>query len=299
MKKSAGSILLIAVLSAFASPLVAARALRSTKRSEDAEKQQAFRLYENPGINVPAPLAVDEWKFLEGFWLGGISEDLRLLFRITSSYGQVFAYSLDQVGAMIPATATHFDDTKNEIRFYFDTIGGVFKATLDEDGQQMTGTWMQGANLPLVMRRFQSTDSEAVPREFRFLVEKVVTGNSQQLDGMAGFWSGYLEDPPELVIVEMDKTVDGVVEPKLLLPDETPLPAGIRSFFVSEEGKVKIVADYPDLVNAIFEGSLDGKEMTGVVEFDDDDYTPPLKLVWSPDRPSFERDESVRVSSQE
>ena len=207
---------------------------------------------------------------------------------------------------MIPASATYFDETKQEIRFYFDTIEGVYKATLDESRQQMTGTWMQGANLPMVMRRFQSTDSEAVPSEFRFLVEKVVTGDPQQVSSMVGYWSGYLEDNGddndedqlELVVIEMEKTSEGVVEPKLLLPDETPLPTGIRSFFISDKGKVKIVADCPGLVNAIFEGTLDGKEMTGVVKYDDNDYTPPLKLVWSSDRPSLKQVESVGVSKE-
>jgi len=45
-----------------------------------------------------------DFKILAGFWLG-IVADLRILYRITPQ-GQVFIYSLDQGGALIPAGTT-------------------------------------------------------------------------------------------------------------------------------------------------------------------------------------------------
>ena len=35
----------------------------------------------------------------------------------------------------------------------------------------------------------------------------------------------------------------------------------------------------------IFHAKWEGNKLTGVVEYDDDDYTPPLVLEWSPTRP--------------
>eukprot|EP00977_Amphora_coffeiformis_P007814 scaffold1717_cov169-Amphora_coffeaeformis.AAC.9 len=115
---------------------------------------------------------------------------------------------------------------------------------------------------------------------------------------MVGYWSGYLmddqdsEEPPELVILEMEKIADDLVEPKIHLPEEAPLPIWVRSMVVGMDGSVKLVLDdgMGDS-NAIFKGQLDGgRTIKGMVYYDDTDFTPPLVLKWSPDEPRPIRD---------
>ena len=135
-----------------------------------------------------------------------------------------------------------------------------------------------------------------MPREFRFLIEKTVTGEAKELQNMVGYWTGYLDDsfdqpvpmPPELVIVHVEKITYDLVEPKVYLPDETAFPIGIRSFVLSSDKNIKIVLD--DLAtqnNAIFQGKLEGHKLTGKVKYDDSDEAPPLILTWSADRPEI------------
>ena len=258
---------------------------------------------------APSAASRDAWKNLAGYWQGTLrvqpqdDDGLRLLYRITEQYGQAVGYSLDQGGGLIPATAAGFDpDTKN-LLLVFETIGGIYVAKLEEQqpssaGQLLTGEWRQGGRtFPLDMRLFHpATDDEndTVPREFRFLMEKSVTGDPEQLQQMVGFWSGYLKDDDassldqgekskdealELVILQVEKLSADLVEPKVFLPDDTPLPSGIRSFLVQPDGSTKIVLDSPP---AIFQGQLvNSTTLMGVVHYDDTDSTQPLTLLWS------------------
>jgi len=161
----------------------------------------------------------------------------------------------------------------------------------------LKGIWKQGDKRPLDMERYQpSKDDDTIPREFRFVVRKSVSGDPEKLVQMAGFWSGYLDDDdadhPELVILQIEKITDDLVEPKLLQPEDSDLPYPVRSLQVGDDGKTKVVIDvvYED-VNAVFEGQLstDGKKLTGHVYYDDQDHTPFLELVWSEHRPGFKK----------
>jgi len=209
---------------------------------------------------------------------------------------------------MVSRHAGFDPDTKN-LLLVFETIGGIYGAKLEEQqpssaGRLLTGEWRQGGlTLPLDMRLFHpATDDEndAVPREFRFLMEKSVTGDPEQLQQMVGFWSGYLKDDGassldqgekskdealELVILQVEKLSVDLVEPKLFLPDDTPLPIGIRSFLVQPDGSTKIVLDIPP---AIFQGQLlNSTTLMGVVHYDDTDSTQPLTLSWSEHWPEY------------
>jgi len=260
-------------------------------RKEVLEEREAFHYFANRGEQVPTSDG-DEWKELVGYWQGTLDGELRLLHRITPTYGQVFTYSLDQGGGLIPASATRFNETTKEILMFFSSIGGVYQASLDQTGEKLTGTWKQGGRaFALDMYRFQPSAAGDVPREFRFLLEKTVTGDAGQLVEMAGFWSGSLDDEdeaPELVIFQVEKVSNELVEPKLYLPDESPLPCGLRSFVVNKaDGQTKIVLDDPlSGNNAVFHGVVKDKQMIGTVQYDDTDYTPPLTLVWSEQRPT-------------
>ena len=86
----------------------------------------------------------------------------------------------------------------------------------------------------------------------------------------------------------MEQVADDLVEPKVFLPDETGLPSGIRTLIV-HNNDIKVVLDDPMGGNAIFEGRLEDKKMTGIVKYDDTDSTPPLALVWSSHRPKHDR----------
>ena len=239
---------------------------------------------------------LDGWEALVGYWQGSIEDELRIIYRITPTPGQVYTYTLDQTGAFIAASATRFNNEKGELVFFFSSIDGVHRAKLESDGEHIRGTWKQhGVRFPLDMKRFDDTKIE-VPREIRFVIKKEVTGSMKKLLSMEGFWSGYLDDsfdedekePPIPVILQMEKVSSDLVEPKLFLPDDTPLPIAIRSLWISEEGEVKIVVDQPGVnTNAIFEGKLsdNGQTLIGVVQYDDADYTPPLTLTWSAHRP--------------
>jgi len=295
MKKSTAVALRRALMVALALVGFVVTRQQYLRNNEDRKREEAFHLYKQKN-EVPVIPNANGWKSLEGYWLGDLAGNLRLLYRITSTYGQVFVYSLDQGGGMIPATGTRFDEDTGKITFYFSTIGGVHQAFLDKDGQEIRGTWSQGVRLPLNMRKFVPADDEksaAVPREYRFLLEKVNTGDPNTLLQMEGFWTGYLDtndednqdEPPELVILQVEKVSDELVEPKLFLPDEFPWPCGIKSFIVLDDGQTKIVLSDPGAGSAIFDGRLEGKTLTGVVKYDDTDTTEPLTLVWSKQHP--------------
>jgi hypothetical protein len=241
-------------------------------------------------------------KILEGFWSGALNADLRIIYRINPQ-GHVFLYSLDQGGAPLQASETRFDEKNGELKVWFPTIGGTYRATLDKSSNRLTGTWKQQSSYPLEMERFDpSKEGKAVPREFRFLLQKAVSGDPKKLVQMAGFWSGYLdnnddEDQVDFIVVQVENIAEDLVEPKLFMPNdlvepklfmpnESPLAYPVRNFELGPNGTCKIVVDGAD-VNAIFQGQLseDGKKLTGSVYYDDQDETPPLELVWSERNP--------------
>ena len=264
------------------------------------EKAEAYHFFSemNKGHEsaavAPADSKLEGWEALVGFWQGTLADELRLIYRVTSKPGQVYLYSLDQLGYMVGASSTFYDSQQGDLAFWFSSIDGVHRAKLDSSGNRIEGVFMQdNSKLPLEMVRFVPTKEHTVPREYEFVLNKIMSGDVEKLVSMEGYWHGYLDDsfdedeeePPELVIMEMEKITETLVEPKLFLPDETPLPICLRSVVV-EGAAVKIVLD-DNHNNAIFKGLLDEEQthISGTVQYDDVDFTPALTLVKSKNRP--------------
>jgi hypothetical protein len=91
----------------------------------------------------------------DGDWAGALSaggQTLRLVLHVTTKDGATAATidSLDQ-GATIPATAVKTDG--GELSVLFMAIGGELTGKLSADGKTLTGTWAQGATVPLVLTK--------------------------------------------------------------------------------------------------------------------------------------------------
>ena len=91
---------------------------------------------------------------LVGQWQGTLhsgNHDLRLIMKISKGDDNVLKadfYSIDQGGAVIHASSFKHDG--NDIKATINMLGGDYAGTLSADGKTITGTWTQGAPLPLV-----------------------------------------------------------------------------------------------------------------------------------------------------
>uniref|UniRef100_A0A7S2YNW0 Uncharacterized protein n=1 Tax=Entomoneis paludosa TaxID=265537 RepID=A0A7S2YNW0_9STRA len=304
------------IIASFLAALVCAAATYRfyvSKKDHNPKLEGGIRFYENFRTQSEDPSAVaaqdvvGRWKDdLPGFWQGQLSApaNLRIIFRFTEKYGQVHAYSLDQGGGLIPATSARYFADMQELWVVFDSVLGVFQGKLLPEQNLIKGVWTQaGRNFDLNLK-----NGGDVPREFRFLNNKVVTGPSQQLQEMAGFWSGEVgldNDEKELVIVYLNKVSNDLVEPMVFLPNEHEknknFPVGIRNFVLGGGDTVKIVLDDPlDSNNAIFEGKWDREEKTisGLISYDDTDDKDPLVLVWSQNYPASTHVLSIDVAEE-
>jgi hypothetical protein len=95
----------------------------------------------------------------DGDWAGTLKagdQALRLVLRIKTAAGAATASidSLDQ-GVTIPASAVKTDG--GELSILFLTAGGELKAKLAPDGKTLTGTWEQGASLPITLTKQPAT----------------------------------------------------------------------------------------------------------------------------------------------
>ena len=96
-----------------------------------------------------------------------------------------------------------------------------------------------------------------------------------------------VKEPPEVVILKMEKITDDLVEPETHLPRRSTFPhlgekrgPGFRWF-----GQV-FLHDRMGDSNSIFKGHLDGGcTIKGVEYYDDTDFTHLPLLKWSPDEP--------------
>lgn len=91
----------------------------------------------------------------DGDWAGTLeagAQKLRLELHMKTVGGQETAVldSLDQ-GSTIPATAVKTDG--GELSVLFLAVGGELKGKLSPDGKTLTGSWTQGATLPLTLTR--------------------------------------------------------------------------------------------------------------------------------------------------
>ena len=92
----------------------------------------------------------------DGDWAGSLKipsgQELHLVLHLTTKGHDTDAVldSVDQ-GATIPAAAYKADGNKVSILFL--SIGGELEGEFAPDGQTFTGTWKQGASIPLTLTR--------------------------------------------------------------------------------------------------------------------------------------------------
>jgi hypothetical protein len=92
----------------------------------------------------------------DGDWAGSLKvpggQELHLIRHVTTVKGETGAVldSVDQ-GATIPAAAYKADGSKVSILFL--AVGGELEGEFAADGQTFTGTWKQGATMPLTLTK--------------------------------------------------------------------------------------------------------------------------------------------------
>ena len=99
--------------------------------------------------SAQAPSAYD------GVWAGALSAGgqslhLELTLKTAGSQTSGELNSLDQ-DTVIPATAVKTEG--GELSVLFLAVGGELKAKLSADGKTLTGSWTQGATLPLTLTK--------------------------------------------------------------------------------------------------------------------------------------------------
>ena len=109
-------------------------------------------------LGLPAALALAGpvlAQSYDGDWAGALSaggQTLHLVLHIKTENGQASAIidSIDQ-GSTIPASAVKTEG--GELSVLFLPISGEFTGKLSADGKTLTGTWSQGASLPLTLTK--------------------------------------------------------------------------------------------------------------------------------------------------
>jgi hypothetical protein len=131
---------------------------------------------------------------ITGNWLGTLdagAAKLRLLFKITQTYGGVLTAkldSLDQGARDIPVTAITVKDSA--IRLEVKAVQGAYDGTLDEAGKKITGTWQQAGNsLPLTLERHEGTVETAA---LETLSPADLVASKQAAQKLTGVWNGTL-----------------------------------------------------------------------------------------------------------
>jgi hypothetical protein len=108
------------------------------------------------GLALAAALAVPAFaQTYDGDWTGALSaggQTLRLVLHIKTQNGEASAVldSLDQ-GVSIPASVLKTENGQLSVLFL--SVGGEFTGKLSADGKTLTGTWDQGASLPLTLTK--------------------------------------------------------------------------------------------------------------------------------------------------
>ena len=92
----------------------------------------------------------------DGDWTGSLKtpsgQELHLILHLTTKAGATDAVldSVDQ-GATIPAAA--YKAEGNKVSILFLAVGGELEGEFAPDGKTFTGTWKQGATMPLTLTR--------------------------------------------------------------------------------------------------------------------------------------------------
>lgn len=194
---------------------------RSEFRLSPREKSATLQLRNGTGPSGDAG-STGDFSGLTGIWEGTLvagEVKLRQVFRISES-GRVVLHSLDQGGAGVPANKSIHE--AGVLRAIFGGIGGSYEATAA--GDTLTGTWKQGGDIPLILKR-----TDTVPPALIAALASRVKGDPAKLKG---YWSGYLGGKAGLfVILEID-AFGGIGEARLYSPDQTPEPIPVSSLSI-------------------------------------------------------------------
>jgi uncharacterized protein (TIGR03435 family) len=112
---------------------------------------------------TPAP---NKGQDISGTWQGTLhaGRDLRTVVKISKaddgSYKAVF-YSIDQGGDGLPVKTTTLEGAT--LKMALPMIGGSYEGKLSADGNSITGTWTQGAPLPLDLTRATPETEWTIP----------------------------------------------------------------------------------------------------------------------------------------
>ena len=112
-----------------------------------------------PVANSPTDLA--------GIWQGTLhapnGKDLRIVYKVQKADGgwSAQSYSIDQTPMPIPVTSITLQGT--DVKISVLRIGGAYEGKMSPDGGTITGTWSQGAGLPLVLKRVNPDAAWPIP----------------------------------------------------------------------------------------------------------------------------------------
>lgn len=214
---------------------------RSEFRLSPVEKSATLMLMNSTGPAGDAGSSGD-FSGLTGYWEGTLvagEVKLRQVFRISEG-GRIVVHSIDQGGAGIPANKTIHEG--GILRAIFGGIGGSYEAKVE--GSTLNGTWKQGGELPLILKR-----SETAPPALIAALARQVKGDPAKLKG---YWSGYLGGKAGLfVILEID-AFDGTGEARLYSPDQTSEPIPVSSLSIDGDKLTLTV----DVIKAVFAAEL-------------------------------------------
>jgi CubicO group peptidase (beta-lactamase class C family) len=215
---------------------------RSEFRLSPPEKSATLLLMNGTGPSGEAG-STGDFSGLTGYWEGTLvagEVKLRQVFRISEN-GRIVLHSLDQGGAGIPANKSVHE--AGVLRAIFGGIGGSYEAKVE--GDTLTGTWKQGGDLPLTLKR-----TDTVPPALIAALASRVKGDPAKLKG---YWSGYLGGKAGLfVILEID-AFGGTGEARLYSPDQTPEPIPVSSLSIDGDKLTLSV----DIIKATFAAEID------------------------------------------
>ena len=109
------------------------------------------------GVGAALLLSAPAWaQAHDGDWAGSLKtpsgQELHLILHVTTKAGATDAVldSVDQ-GATIPAAA--YKAEGNKVSILFLAVGGELEGEFASDGKTFSGTWKQGATVPLTLTR--------------------------------------------------------------------------------------------------------------------------------------------------
>lgn len=191
-------------------------------------------------------LAAEKPSRVDGVWLGAIEVNgakLRLQVLVKSDRsGKEYcsADSLDQGAMGLACDNVHFQD--NHFSFEVPQVHGHWTGTLSDSGNELNGTWSQGADLPLNFTR-EATILEAIRPEP----------------------PKYEAAMPAVAIDELKAVLDRDLAPALKHGTLAPETNGGVAIGVLQHGKRKFFVYGPVQENSIFEIGSISKTFTGLI----------------------------------